>query len=69
MLYTITPTSGCYPDIAAHYDNSLFENKFFILIGIFYLKASRSCRICFVTAYSQWTTTASWADASHLRQP
>lgn len=36
---------------------------------MFSLAASRSNRICFVTAHSQWTTTASWPDALHLRQP
>lgn len=41
---------------------------FSIHIGIFYLKVSRSQPIDFVTAGSQWTTTASPADALSLDQ-
>jgi len=65
----ITAISGSYPDIAANPDKNFFEKNLFILIGIFSLLASRSHRICFVAAHLQWTTTASWADALHLRQP
>ncbi len=68
MLSTKTATSRNYPDIALNPDKYFIEQKLTILIGIFYLRASRSYRICFVTAHSQWTTTASWADALHLRQ-
>jgi hypothetical protein len=54
----ITAISRSYPDIAVISDKYFFEKKLFILIGIFYLMASRSHRICFVAAHSQWTTTA-----------
>jgi hypothetical protein len=65
----ITAISRSYPDLAVNSDKYFFEKKLFILVGIFYRMASRSHRICFVAAHSQWTTTASWADALHLRQP
>jgi len=69
MLSAITAISGSYPDIARNPDKHFFENKFFILFGIFSPVASRSYHICFVAAHSQWKTTASWADVLHLRQP
>jgi len=65
----ITAISRSYPDIAVNSDKYFFEKKLYILIGIFHLMASRSHRICFVAAHSQWTTTASWDDALHVRQP
>jgi hypothetical protein len=36
MLYAIKEISGSYHDMAVNPDNYFFENKFFILIGIFY---------------------------------
>ena len=36
MLSAITAISGSYPDIAVKPYKYFFENKFFILIGIFY---------------------------------
>jgi len=68
MLSAISAISGSYPDITANSEKHSFEKKLLILIGIFSHMASRSYRICFVAAHSQWTTTASWADALHLRQ-
>jgi len=65
----ITAISGSYPDIGVNPVKNFFGKNLFILIGIFSLLASRSHRICFVAAHSQWITTASWADALHLRQP
>jgi hypothetical protein len=68
ILSAITAIPKRYPDIAVDLDKHLFEKKLSILIGIFSLVASRSHHICFVAAHSQWRTTASWADALHLRQ-
>ncbi len=54
---------------------TLFVGQFKYYVGCFYTKgASRSYYICFVTTGlgwdgSRWTTTASFADASHLLQP
>ena len=49
---------------------TLFVGQFISNVGIFYRKGvNRSYYICFVTVHSRWTTTASWADASHLQQP
>ncbi len=69
MLFIISAISGSYPDIAVNPYKFFFKKKSFIFIGIFSLMVSRSHRICFVAAHSQWTTTASWANALHLRQP
>ncbi len=68
ILSAITAISKRYLDSAVDSDKHLFEKKLSILIGIFSLVASRSHRICFVAAHSRWRTTASWADALHLRQ-
>jgi len=65
ILSAITAISENYPDIAVYSNKYFFEKKLFILIGIFSLVASRSYRICFVAAHSQWTTTASWSGALH----
>jgi hypothetical protein len=59
ILSAITAISKRYPDIAIDPDKHLFEKKLSILISIFSLVASRSHRICFVAAHSQWRTTAS----------
>jgi hypothetical protein len=45
MHSAITAISGIYPDIAVNSDKDSFEKMLFILIGIFYLMASRSHRI------------------------
>ncbi len=44
---TITAISGSYPDIAVNSDKYPFEKLLFILIGIFYLMASRSDDLCY----------------------
>jgi len=69
ILFIISAISGSYPDIARNPDKCFFKKGLFIFIGIFSLTASRSHRICFVASHSQWTATASWADALHLLQP
>jgi len=43
--------------------------SFYQMLSFLTQGASRSYHICFVTTHSRWTTTASWADASHLQQP
>ena len=51
-------------------DITLFIGQIIYNVGIFFPKgANRSYHICFVTIHSRWTTTASWTDASHLKQP
>jgi hypothetical protein len=58
ILTAIKAISGSYPDIALNPYKYFFEKKVFSLSAFFTLWASRSCRIYFVTAHSQWMTTA-----------
>ena len=66
MHYTITVISGSYPNISVKPDKYSLEKSLFILIGIFYLTASRTHRICCVAAHSRWKTMSSRAKRGDL---
>jgi len=61
ILFIITAISGNYPDIARNPNKYFFLQKAFYIKAHFFLAASRSRRICFVAAHSQWMTTSSRA--------